>query len=121
MTENTDHREKLFLEFKESYLRVEQIRDQLKSQSEKMEELHKEAHELEREHQFIKRAVYLVLGEDMDPILAKFKISEEDKNNPKESFSSRNLLVAAVDDDYKRPGKIKRMFRAVREIWHERH
>lgn len=119
----TDHREKLFEEFKENYGRLEEIRIQIKDQAEQLDALHKEAHEIEKEHNFLRRVVHLNIVEDMDPVLAKFKVSEEQKSNPTEKTigSSGLSYVMIADTENTRVGKIRRMLKAIKEIWNERY
>ena len=120
MTE-IDHKEKLFLDFKQCHLALEDTRHRLREHNVTMEALHKEAHDQEREYQFLKRAIHLVIAEDMDPILAKFKVSEETKQNPEKTIGSLGYAIMSAEDDRYRPGKFKRMYRAFKEIWCERH
>jgi hypothetical protein len=124
MSDDTiDLREKLFLEFKDSNSRLEEIRSRIREQHDSMELMHKEANDAEREMSFLRRTVHLVLTEDMDPVLAKFQVSEEFKKEERESNIAPGRLFAVSHDSDKprRKSKIRRMFRAIREIWNERY
>lgn len=120
-----DQKEKLFLDYKESHQRLEEIRTRIREHSNLMEELHKEASDSEREHDFLRRVLHLTVAEDMDPILAKFKVSEEFKDSEGKVIRSNGSIgyaISAVDDDrYVRRSKLRRMIRVVREIWNERY
>lgn len=119
-----DQKEKLFSDYKESHQQLEDIRTRIRDHSTLMEELHKEAGECEREYNFLRRVLHLTIAEDMDPILAKFKVSEEFKSSPDENVikSSLAYTITSVDDDrYVKRSKLRRMIRAIREIWNERY
>lgn len=121
MTE-IDLREKLFSEFKDSNTRLEDMRLKIREHSQQLESMHKEASDVEMEFNFLRRTVHLVLTEDLDPVLAKFRVSEETKNN-REKSNSPGIIGYAISaaDDVRRPGKIKRIIRAIREICNERY
>ena len=117
MTYDPDHREKLFLEFKENHSRLEDLKLRIREQSTLLEELHAKAHELECEHNFLRRVVHLNITEDMDPVLAKFKVSDEQKNEHKSIMSGSASPYIIVADDRPRFGKLGRMIMAIKEIW----
>ena len=122
MSYEIDHRENLFHELKETHFRFEDVKSRLREQSNKLEELHREANECEREYNFLKRAVHLTITEDMDPVLAKFQISEELRKEPYDRLSKSPGLyaISSVEENRYHKSKVKRMLVAIREIWNER-
>lgn len=124
MSDDTDLREKLFIEFRESNTRYEELRSRIREHNQDLELMHKEANDAEREMNFLRRTVHLVITEEMDPVLAKFQVSEEFKKEEKDNgISPGRLFAVSRSDDSppRRRGKLRRMFRAFREIWHERY
>jgi hypothetical protein len=117
-----DHREKLFSEFKASHERYENVRQKIKEHGELLEQLHKEGNDCERELNFLKRVVHLNIVDDMDPVLAKFTVSEEIKQEPYQYGKSPGLYstISIAEDRPQRRGKFKRMFKAIMEIYNER-
>lgn len=116
----TDHREELFMEFKESHARLEDVKSRIREQSALLESMHTEASEIEKEYDFLRRVVNLNITEDMDPVLAKFRVSEEQRSNPigKSSGLSSVPSLRVISEDVKR-SKVKRMLRAIKEIWND--
>lgn len=120
MTE-IDQREKLFSEFKESNSKLEEMRSRIYEHSQQLDLMHKEAADAEREFNFLRRTVHLVLVEDLDPIMAKFKVSDEMKNDRDKSPGVIGYTIVADEDRSYRRSKLRRIMRAIREIWNERY
>lgn len=118
-----DRRDTLFKEYKKSINDLNDMRERIREMSDKHEALHKEANDLERTNRFLSRVVDMVIGEDEDPVMAKFLVREQMERAEKENHidSPRSIgIYAASDREYRRPNRLKRSWQAFRREWNER-
>lgn len=118
---DTDLREKLFLEFKEVHNKKENIADQIRAQQTELEKLHDDMCKTDKEYQFLRRVINVVIIDSIDPILAKFKVSEMLKDELTDSYVKTS--ISGYNDfsiSEVKKSKIRRMFNAIKEIWYDR-
>lgn len=123
MNDDVDHREKLFSEYRDSANDLRNINLEIREISENLSRKQKIAYETERAADQLKRAIDLVIVDQLDPIMARFKVIEEysNKDFAKSTLSgvyvTDTIDVNQVEERLTRSEKVKRMWNTCKEIW----
>lgn len=123
MNDDVDHREKLFSEYRDLANDLRNISLEIREISENLSRKQKIAYETERAADQLKRAIDLVIVDQLDPIMARFKVIEEysNKDFAKSTLSgfyvTDTIDVNQAEERLTKSEKVKRMWNTCKEIW----
>ena len=127
MTDDIDNgylarREDLFKEYRKSSQDLNDLRGKLRKIGDEHEQVHKEANDHERTHSYLRQVVDLVLSEDEDPVMAKFRIRDQMERREKDHNVLSPSIGYVITEETAKParrGRFSRAWRAFRREWND--